>query len=154
MHAYGPTEPLNRRLDPWVLPDLARPSVRGQPSEGTRSFRADDQSPQRARYLTMASPERMAFLYIQYDRHKRVWSCEETSKQPKRRARRTERGTRIARFDQYASALTTSPPARVPRAWYVGCAIVCLINRTDPSTIAKFAPPGCKLPNELIRGVS
>ena len=35
-----------------------------------------------------------------------------------------------------------------------GWAIELLRNRTDPSTIAKFAPPGCRLPKALTRGYS
>ncbi len=55
---------------------------------------------------------------------------------------------------QYESPLSVSPPALVPRAWRTGWAVEFLRNRTDPSPIAKFAPPGCWLPNEQTRRAS
>ena len=43
-----------------------------------------------------------------------------------------------------------SYPGRGRPAWRS----ICLRNRTEPSTIAKFAPPGCRLPKALTRGYS
>ena len=47
--------------------------------------------------------------------------------------------------DQYWSALTTSPPAIVPRARQVTPLIVFLMNRTLPSANRVFTPPAWKL---------
>jgi hypothetical protein len=44
--------------------------------------------------------------------------------------------------DQYESALTTSPWARVPRAHQVGAAIESFMNFTEPSHMHTFTPPG------------
>src|SRR5262249_34430240 len=46
---------------------------------------------------------------------------------------------------QYASALTTSPLARVPIAHQVGRLMVSLTNRTLPSVNRTFTPPGWEL---------
>ena len=46
------------------------------------------------------------------------------------------------RPDQNASALTTSPPARVPRAFQIERLILLLMNRTEPSMSRTFTPPG------------
>src|SRR4051812_46404911 len=44
--------------------------------------------------------------------------------------------------DQKASALTTSPPALVPRAHQILMLMVLLTNFTLPSHIPTFTPPG------------
>src|SRR5689334_20252142 len=47
--------------------------------------------------------------------------------------------------DQNWSALTTSPPLRVPRFHQVVRLIELLMKRTLPSPIATLTPPGCAL---------
>src|SRR5262245_5173040 len=47
--------------------------------------------------------------------------------------------------------VTTSPPARVLRAWSVDSAVLSLRKRTEPSAKAKLAPPGWPLPKALGR---
>ena len=46
------------------------------------------------------------------------------------------------RPDQNASALTTSPPARVPSQFQIERLILLLMNRTEPSMSRTFTPPG------------
>ena len=46
--------------------------------------------------------------------------------------------------NQYASALMTSPPLIVPSPAQVMGLTELLMNRTDPSQNATFAPPGCR----------
>jgi hypothetical protein len=46
---------------------------------------------------------------------------------------------------QYESELITSPPLRVPRPHQMFWAIELLTNRTLPSAIATFTPPGWEL---------
>ena len=48
---------------------------------------------------------------------------------------------------------TTSPPARVLRAWSVGSGVLSLRKRTEPSAKAKLAPPGWPLPKAATRFV-
>src|SRR6516165_9758691 len=50
----------------------------------------------------------------------------------------------FSRF-QKLSALTTSPPARVPSARQTWRLIESLMNLTDPSPASMFTPPGCRL---------
>src|SRR5580700_11359928 len=45
-------------------------------------------------------------------------------------------------LDQRASALITSPPARVPRAFQVVRFTLDLTNRTEPSSNSRLTPPG------------
>ena len=49
-------------------------------------------------------------------------------------------------LNQYESALITSPPARVPRAFHVLKLTFDLMNRTDPSMRSTLAPPGWNEP--------
>ena len=46
------------------------------------------------------------------------------------------------RPDQKASALTTSPPARVPSAFQIERLMLLLMNRAEPSMSRTFTPPG------------
>jgi hypothetical protein len=46
------------------------------------------------------------------------------------------------RPDQKASALKTSPPARVPSAFQIERLMLLLMNRTEPSMSRTFTPPG------------
>src|SRR5579883_3063396 len=60
----------------------------------------------------------------------------------------SEGGAKTAPTDspnQNASEPTTSPSARVPRAWKTRGASVSLMNRTEPSQSRNWQPPGCRL---------
>src|SRR5262249_35742328 len=50
--------------------------------------------------------------------------------------------------------VTTSPLARVLRAWSVGSGVLSLRKRTEPSAKAKLAPPGWPLPKAEARSSS
>ena len=60
----------------------------------------------------------------------------------------------IARGGQYASALMTSPPARVPRLHQMFRAIESLMNRAEPSPISTFTPPGWALLAPMVKLLS
>lgn len=66
-------------------------------------------------------------------------ACDDDSKPPSRR--------KLA----YCGKSKTSPPALVPMALNTTGETLSEINRTDPSAKAMFKPPGCVLPNALIR---